>query len=182
MEARFIFKTAAGKRQVLARTLPVTIGRSSTSSLRIPEAKDAVSRRHCDVFLDGEGRVCIQDLGSTNGTFLDGRRLEPEAVTPVKSGASVKLGDVGFRLEYAAAGARASADEPAADELAAGEPVLPATEPLAAHHGVVPAVEPESAVELEADDPTAGDFGFLADEQPAAAGDDKLDDFFKGLS
>jgi predicted component of type VI protein secretion system len=218
MEVRFIFKTASGKRQVLARSLPLVIGRSSKAGLRIPSEKEAVSRRHCEVVLDDRGRVCIRDLGSTNGTFLDGRELRPDELAPAKSGAGVKLGDVGFRIEYAAVAAAASSAAEAPnehegrdegqDELVPEEaagPGLPATEPLVADTSpelqpdpIAADEQPLSLAELEADEPAAaGGFGFLADAEPAAdadggwptdaadapaAGDDKLDDFFKGLS
>jgi predicted component of type VI protein secretion system len=218
MEVRFIFRTASGKRQVLARSLPLVIGRSSKVGLKIPPEKEAVSRRHCEVLLDDRGRVCIRDLGSTNGTFLDGRELGPDELASAKSGAGVKLGDVGFRIEYAAVAAVASSAAEAPDEHegrdegqdelvpeeAAG-PVLPATEPLVADTSpdsppdlLAADDQPLSLAELDADQPAAaGGFGFLADAEPAAdadggwpmdaddapaAGDDKLDDFFKGLS
>jgi len=210
MDVRFTFRTASGKRQVLARSLPLMIGRSSAAGLKIPEEKDGVSRRHCELLLDDEGRVCIRDLGSTNGTFLNGRQLDPNALAPARSGASVKLGDVGFRIDYAAVAAAEppGAEAPGQDQLepeeAAG-PALPATEPLVADatlesqpDRVVVDEQPVTLAELEADEPASADgFGFLADAEPAAdadegwpkaadeppaASDEKLDDFFKGLS
>jgi class 3 adenylate cyclase len=52
-------------------TQPLVIGREGTG-LRIPDAK--VSRRHIEVRPDGEG-VMVTDLGSTNGTYLNGTRM-----------------------------------------------------------------------------------------------------------
>jgi predicted component of type VI protein secretion system len=218
MEVRFIFKSSSGKRQVLARSLPLVIGRSSKAGLRIPSEKQAVSRRHCEVLLDDQGRVCIRDLGSTNGTFLDGRELGPDDLAPAQSGAGIKLGDVGFRIEYAACGpadssAAEAPEQPAGQDAGQNEhvpekaagPALPATEPLVEDASpelqpdpIAAAEQPLSLAELEAAEPAAaGGFGFLADAEPAAdadggwpmdaddapaAGDDKLDDFFKGLA
>ena len=35
----------------------------------------SVSRRHAEVFLDGGGNVFLRDLGSSNGTWHDGKRI-----------------------------------------------------------------------------------------------------------
>jgi pSer/pThr/pTyr-binding forkhead associated (FHA) protein len=45
---------------------------------RFPKQVDYISRRHAHVFLK-EGRPYLEDLGSTNGTYVDGKRLEEEA-------------------------------------------------------------------------------------------------------
>jgi len=50
------------------------IGRSTEENHVALNVK-GVSRRHCQVFLD-EGRICVEDLGSTNGTLHLGRRIE----------------------------------------------------------------------------------------------------------
>lgn len=52
----------------------VVIGRSADADYSI--AHDAISRRHCRLLFD-DGAVWIEDLQSSNGTVLDGRRLEP---------------------------------------------------------------------------------------------------------
>ena len=39
-----------------------------------------LSRNHAEVFCDGQGRVFIRDLGSSNGTYINGFRLSPDAV------------------------------------------------------------------------------------------------------
>ena len=50
---------------------PLVIGREGTG-LRIPDAK--VSRRHVEIRPDGDD-VMVSDLGSTNGTYLNGSRM-----------------------------------------------------------------------------------------------------------
>jgi pSer/pThr/pTyr-binding forkhead associated (FHA) protein len=58
----------------------VTIGRSPRATLVIED--DYCSSRHARVFLEGDVWM-VEDLGSTNGTFLDDARLtEPEAFRP----------------------------------------------------------------------------------------------------
>ncbi|RMD58828.1 FHA domain-containing protein, partial [Candidatus Parcubacteria bacterium] len=51
----------------------------------------SVSRRHASIFREG-GQVFIKDLGSTNGTFLNGKRLPPYLSTPLHNGDSLQLG------------------------------------------------------------------------------------------
>jgi pSer/pThr/pTyr-binding forkhead associated (FHA) protein len=61
-----------------------------------------VSRRHAEIsWVDGE--LQIVDLGSTNGTFVDGQHFraakgEPSASAVLKLGSKIKLGDVELEL------------------------------------------------------------------------------------
>ncbi|MGY1811210.1 FhaA domain-containing protein [Blastococcus sp. SYSU D00820] len=48
------------------------IGRGTDADIRLPDT--GVSRKHVDVVLDGGQAVC-EDLGSTNGTLVNGRRI-----------------------------------------------------------------------------------------------------------
>ena len=68
------------------------IGRSSTCQLVL--ADDTVSRRHAELFLDG-GRWLLRDLGSANGTWVNGRRVVEAEVRP---GDIVHLGGCEVRL------------------------------------------------------------------------------------
>lgn len=51
---------------------PLIVGRASSNE--IPVADDRSSRRHAEVFFDGGWYV--RDLGSRNGTFVDGRKID----------------------------------------------------------------------------------------------------------
>ncbi len=55
-----------------------------------------VSRRHAELRREGSD-VTLQDLGSTNGTYVNGERISAE--TPLKSGDRVQFGDVQFVVE-----------------------------------------------------------------------------------
>ena len=48
-----------------------TIGRAPTNHVVIPD--DICSRNHCEVFRGADGWI-LRDLGSRNGTLIDGRR------------------------------------------------------------------------------------------------------------
>ncbi len=72
---------------------PLTIGRSGESGLIIRD--DYTSTHHARLILWGEDWV-IQDLDSTNGTFLDGVRVT--VPTPVPLGTPVRIGTTSFEL------------------------------------------------------------------------------------
>ncbi len=62
------------------------IGAAPTCDLVIDEA--TVSSRHCRLSREGE-RLLIEDLGSTNGTFVNGRQIS--GATPVTSADTIRL-------------------------------------------------------------------------------------------
>jgi hypothetical protein len=53
------------------------IGRGTEADIRLPDT--GVSRKHVDVVLDG-GTAFAEDLGSTNGTLVNGRRISRQAL------------------------------------------------------------------------------------------------------
>jgi serine phosphatase RsbU (regulator of sigma subunit) len=66
---------------------PVTVGREAGQAIVLADTQ--VSRRHARVSLV-DGQPVIEDLGSTNGTFLDGQRLARP--TPWNEGNPVRIG------------------------------------------------------------------------------------------
>jgi pSer/pThr/pTyr-binding forkhead associated (FHA) protein len=66
----------------------LTIGRDSSNGVAINDAE--VSRKHARLLFQG-GKYVIDDLGSTNGTFVNGQRLAGPVV--LKSGDVVSLGE-----------------------------------------------------------------------------------------
>ncbi len=69
------------------------IGRRRNCDLRIPIM--SVSRKHCQVDVDN-GTLKIRDLGSDNGTYLNGKRIEEIAA---QAGNFLKIGPVTFVLQ-----------------------------------------------------------------------------------
>ncbi|MBN1125017.1 MAG: FHA domain-containing protein [Sedimentisphaerales bacterium] len=68
------------------------IGRRQECDLCIPLM--VVSRRHCQLNLD-EGKLTIRDLGSRNGTFVNGERIEE---AQIKAGDEIRLGPLEFSV------------------------------------------------------------------------------------
>jgi hypothetical protein len=73
----------------------IHIGRSADAD--VPLDDPDVSRLHCAVTVTPEGRVSVADLGSTNGTTLDGTRV---GTGPVRfaTGALLRVGESALRL------------------------------------------------------------------------------------
>ena len=71
----------------------MVVGKSSDADLTVADM--TVSRRHFEI-LSEDGRYLVKDLGSTNGTELDGARVREAYLRP---GATIKAGEVGFRFQ-----------------------------------------------------------------------------------
>src|SRR6476469_3975948 len=69
---RFISGKYQGGEFPLKMNRQVTIGRSSELDMVLVE--DMVSRKHAKITV-GPGKVLIEDLGSTNGTFVNGEKI-----------------------------------------------------------------------------------------------------------
>src|SRR5947207_16003186 len=63
----------------------------------IPIEHPTVSTSHCEIFCEVDG-VRVRDCGSTNGTFINGRRVQESSLKP---GETLQLGDVKIVLEIA---------------------------------------------------------------------------------
>lgn len=88
-----------GRRAILG-DLPLRVGRVEGNDLVL--ASTEVSRTHCSLVLI-EGRAVVTDLGSTNGTLVDGQRIN--GPTPISPGSRLRVGP--FTLSYQAGPRRA---------------------------------------------------------------------------
>lgn len=57
----------------------------------IPLSGEGVSRRHCRFLLEGDSAVWVEDLDSTNGTFVNGKRIERQ---DLNDGDRIQVGPV----------------------------------------------------------------------------------------
>ncbi|AYN41041.1 FHA domain-containing protein [Streptomyces dangxiongensis] len=73
----------------------ITVGRSAEAD--VPLDDPDVSRLHCAVTVGADGRVSVADLGSTNGTSLDGVRVGEQPVR-VPAGGLLRIGESALRV------------------------------------------------------------------------------------
>jgi two-component system cell cycle response regulator len=66
------------------------LGRSADNTIQLPDS--SISRYHAFLGADDEGQVRLTDLGSTNGTFLNGRRLPDNTPVRVQDGDRLQFG------------------------------------------------------------------------------------------
>ncbi|MBI1349092.1 EAL domain-containing protein [bacterium] len=77
----------------LVDPLPFRLGRRAEATLTIP--RSTVSGIHAELFTMGD-RLFVRDLNSTNGTFINGHRLESSS--PLEPGDVLQLADVALRI------------------------------------------------------------------------------------
>jgi hypothetical protein len=114
---RYLDGAAAGRTRTAAADF-ATIGRHPESDVPFdPEADLAVSVRHAAVFKQGGGFL-VRDLGSSNGTWLNGERVRGDR--PLEAGDVLQFGPSGPRLEFTTVDTLPRPDEgPAAEPPAA---------------------------------------------------------------
>ncbi len=134
----------------------IRVGRSVEAD--VPLDDPDVSRAHCTVTVAADGRVTVADLGSTNGTTLDGVSVGDRPV-PLRPGALLRLGESTLRLTVPDAAADAGTLPTAPD----GEGHLRVPPPQAA-----PATDGDAAGDARAW-PAPAD-GPARDAAPAGAG------------
>jgi hypothetical protein len=89
-----IVEPREGKGRRFALESEVTIGRAAGCDITVDD--NYASQLHARVFRR-EGALHVEDLGSTNGTYLNGRKVS--APLPVKRGDQVKVGATVFEVQ-----------------------------------------------------------------------------------
>ena len=72
----------------------ITLGRAHDSTIVLDD--DYASSRHARIYPDQNGQWIVEDLGSTNGTYLDRARLTTP--TPIGPGAPIRIGKTVIEL------------------------------------------------------------------------------------
>lgn len=103
--ALLLLRDRGGKRRFALSREIVTIGRREDCDLRIPLGD--VSRKHCTIIQDDSG-LQIQDLGSSNGTFVNGERVQQK---PLNAGDRLRIGSLRFVVQIDGKPDESEADE-----------------------------------------------------------------------
>lgn len=74
----------------------VTVGRDGDNGIVLAES--TVSRRHARLLRDGHGQFTLTDLGSANGIYINGTRVQRAILS---TGDEIKIGDNYFRFQAA---------------------------------------------------------------------------------
>ncbi len=93
MEVKLVmFKQDGQRREFLLKKETTTLGRNTDCDFQIPLG--VISRRHCQVLLKNDA-VSVRDLGSSNGTFVNSRRVTESPIAP---GDTIVVGPVIFTV------------------------------------------------------------------------------------
>jgi pSer/pThr/pTyr-binding forkhead associated (FHA) protein len=131
------------------------VGRQPGCHLQVKSSQ--VSRKHCELF-EKKGLLLVKDLGSSNGTFVNGKRVKEQLV--IEPGAELSVGGVKFRVEK-----MAEAAGPAKGDSATVEPVMVADDDIIP---VEMEEEPTAVKPATGDtDPTIGPGALPAAPKPA---------------
>jgi pSer/pThr/pTyr-binding forkhead associated (FHA) protein len=85
---------ASERREVAVTKEEFLLGRGADCDLRL--GSKAISRHHCLLRFQ-PGEMILVDLGSANGTFVNGQRVRSQA--PLKHGDEIALGEYRFQIE-----------------------------------------------------------------------------------
>jgi FHA domain-containing protein len=93
--------TDPGQRQSfeLAAGEEIVFGRAAETDITIPDPERKVSSRHGKLRCDHRDQLLAFDLGSLNGTYLEGGPIDATSGTPVTFGSQLRVGD--YLLEIA---------------------------------------------------------------------------------
>lgn len=139
MPTLFSLVTENGQRSLLLQDTFV-MGRDPSSDLHIQDIE--VSRRHARLIAQSGGHA-LEDLGSTNGTFVNGQRIR--SLTVLRPGDSIRLGEtVTLHYEMDAAGLEATPPSARPPRPARPPAPRPAVRPTASLHSLEepPAIDP----------------------------------------
>lgn len=123
MRAKLTVLRGASKGKTILIAKPqYVVGRSEKCQLRLNH--EAISRQHC-AFLLSPDKVVLRDLGSRNGTLVNGKKIAKQ--TEIKTGDEVQFGPLSFQVQIV--------DQ--AGKVVKAKEVTPATEPAAGDSGII---------------------------------------------
>ena len=88
-------RNSAASTNILLERLPLTLG-SLGGSVDYQLNDRSVSRMHAYIGKNESGHIFLKDLGSTNGTYLNGKRLDSNEIRLLNCGDEVRFGAMEF--------------------------------------------------------------------------------------
>lgn len=101
-----VLKGRSGAKAVRLADGVTTVGRQEGCELTVRSSQ--VSRKHCQLF-EKKGLLLVKDLGSANGTLVNGKRIEEQRV--LEPGDILTVGPIEFRIESLGASATPAASK-----------------------------------------------------------------------
>lgn len=150
-------------REVPVKKSTLIIGRQDTCHIRIPS--DSVSRQHCELRVDDRA-VTVRDLGSSNGTFVNKRRVSQ---TELVAGDVLTIGNFTFVVKIGDAPPSIDPAKVLAEATLTG-PSKPAAKPVPARPAasgkasVLDEIDTDALSNLD-DDSSFADFDFSDDDE-----------------
>jgi predicted component of type VI protein secretion system len=164
MDVELVVERGSRKRQTIhLRSDETIIGRREGCDLRIPSGE--VSRRHCRLSVR-DGILTVEDLHSSNGTFLNGTRVTDSQI--VQPGDRLDIGPVCFRVKYQLSPAAIDRLLDAPHEAAEDAPLLEIEEVAEEAQADVQPAQVE-LVELEESDTAHSELTEPESKEPAEA-------------
>ncbi|WP_166826332.1 FHA domain-containing protein [Thalassoroseus pseudoceratinae] len=97
MQVRLVVSGRQANHKVVVLKPETLIGRSAECNLRV--ASKEISRKHCRILVTDD-TVSIRDLGSANGTFINGYRLDADTDYTVAPDSELTVGGVDFLVQF----------------------------------------------------------------------------------
>ncbi|HCF58805.1 MAG TPA: hypothetical protein DFS52_12550, partial [Myxococcales bacterium] len=132
----------------------IKIGRLSTAHLCLDDEK--ASRIHSVLNVEGDGKLSVVDMGSVEGTYLNGKRVNKGVV---QFGDEIRIGSTRLVIERVTEQLAQAAQPPPAPPPAEGQPVVAAAAQAPVAPVAAPLAQAVQAVEdwtdqvLESDEP-----------------------------
>lgn len=97
--ARWYLRSArAGVPDLVICGASTVVGKSSTKSDQVIPGNPAISRAHCRLCVLSDGTLTVEDLGSANGTFVNGTRIAPGRAVTLRNADALRLANADFSV------------------------------------------------------------------------------------
>ncbi len=145
MQVKLIVVGGKANRTEVQLQLPAVLGRGRDADLTLGHS--SISRRHCRLW-EEQGQVMVEDLQSTNGTFVEDQRVDRAVLEP---GARLRVGPLTFVVVYD----RPRSETPTTVPLGEADVLSEEAAPEAEEESILLAAEPDSPEAPESITPAA---------------------------